>query len=259
MNPERIIVSSSDRICRIVLNRPEKRNALDDTMVAELTEAFRSAGASDAVKVILLSANGTAFCAGADLAYLQQISRNSLEQNREDSRRLAGLFEAIITSRKPVIAAVNGPALAGGCGLATVCDIVIASESARFGYTEVRIGFIPALVMTFLIRRVGEGRARELLLRGNSIDAGEAKAIGLVNMVADDGSLDANADALCHELITQNSGTAMALTKKLLWQIGTMDIQAALDVSAGANAEARMTPECRKGIAAFLTRTKIEW
>jgi len=260
LKTERIIISSADRVCRIILNRPEKRNALDDTMVSELTEAFRQAGADDDVKVILLTASGSAFCAGADLAYLQRISENNLQQNREDSTRLARLFEMIVTLPKPVIAAVNGPALAGGCGLASVCDIVLAaSDSAQFGYTEVRIGFIPAVVMTFLIRRVGEGRARELILRGHIIDAREAKEIGLVNRVTEGGSLETEAEALCRELITRNSGAAMALSKKLIWKIANLDMKSALNLAAQANAEARMTPECKKGIAAFLGKKKVKW
>ena len=159
----------------ITLNRPDKRNALDDILVKELTLAFVAAGKDQNVKVIVLSGAGPAFCAGADLDYLQRLSAFDQEENQTDSRQLAGLFRVIHETRKPVIAVVNGPALAGGCGLASVCDFVLASrEKARFGYTEVRIGFVPAVVMIFLIRRVGEGNARELVLRGNVIDASEA-------------------------------------------------------------------------------------
>ncbi|MEK9135680.1 MAG: enoyl-CoA hydratase-related protein, partial [Bacteroidota bacterium] len=146
------------------MNRPEKRNALDDMLVKELTSAFVAAGKDQSVKVVILAGAGPAFCAGADLDYLNKVAQFDLEENRADSQQLANLFRVIHELRKPVIAIVNGPALAGGCGLASVCDFVIASEeNAKFGYTEVRIGFIPAVVMIFLIKRVGEGKARELV------------------------------------------------------------------------------------------------
>jgi len=260
VTPSRITSSVSDRICRIVLNRPEKRNALDDIMVEELTAAFRRAGEDPSVRVVTLAAEGKAFCAGADLAYLQKLSSFSLEENQEDSARLAFLFETIYLLPKPVIAVVNGPALAGGCGLASVCDIVLASaEHALFGYTEVRIGFIPAVVMTFLVRRVGEGRAREMILRGNTFSAEEAERSGLVNRVLPEASLKEEAERLCRELATANSGAAMGLSKQLLGELSSPEVGVALRTASRANADARMTEDCRKGIAAFLEKQRIEW
>ena len=260
MNFERIELAVAERVARITLNRPEKRNALDDLMIRELTSAFRSAGDDPGVKVVMLSGRGPAFCAGADLAYLQRLSEYDSAQNLADSTLLAQLFETIYYLQKPVIAVVDGPALAGGCGLATVCDFVLASEEkAQFGYTEVRIGFIPAIVLTFLIRRVGEGRARELVLQGNILSAREAESIGLITRAVPESVLGSTAEELCRELLSQNSLTAMGLCKTLIGMISNQEPRSALPLAARANAEARMTAECRKGIKAFLEKKKIEW
>jgi methylglutaconyl-CoA hydratase len=260
VNFTRIAVLVDERVCNIVLNRPEKRNALDDLMVTELQTAFQKAGEDPSVKVVHLSARGPAFSAGADLEYLRRLSSFDLEQNRADSLQLARLFETIYFLGKPVIAVVNGPALAGGCGLASVCDFVLASEEhARFGYTEVRIGFVPAIVMTFLLRRVGEGRARELALRGNIITAAEALNIGLVSRVVPEQSLEQAVRDLTGELLSQNSLTAMGLCKSLIASIVGNDVRSTLAHAAQVNAEARMTPECRKGIEAFLQKKEIRW
>lgn len=256
----RLLYEVNDRRALITLNRPDKRNALDDTMVKELTLAFSSAGKDQNAKVIVLNANGPAFCAGADLDHLHRLSAFNLEENRSDSQQLAQLFRVVYELRKPVIAVVDGPALAGGCGLATVCDFVVASvENAKFGYTEVRIGFIPAVVMVFLIKRVGEGKARELILRGNIITATEAKEIGLINVVAPSSELDEAVNKLVDESLQKNSGTAMGLCKEMLSKLPGMNFMDALDFATNMNAAARMTPECKQGINAFLKGDKIQW
>ncbi|HTX98744.1 MAG TPA: enoyl-CoA hydratase-related protein [Bacteroidota bacterium] len=260
MNFTRILYRQEGRKAIITLNRPEKRNALDETMVAELTGAFLAAGREPSVKVALLCAAGPAFCAGADLEYLQRIADQSLEANREDSGKLATLFRTIYELRKPVIAVVQGPALAGGCGLATVCDFILAGETrSQFGYTEAHIGFVPAVVMTFLIRRVGEGRARELTLRGHLLSAREAFAIGLVSNVVSDEVLSAEADKLAEILMSENSGTSMALTKELIAKLGGLNLVDGLDFASNLNAAARMTPDCRSGIGNFLLHKNQEW
>ena len=256
----RITYAAAERRATISLNRPSKRNAFDDATVNELTTAFTMAGRDPSVKVILLQAQGPAFCAGADLEYLARVSQYDLEQNREDSLRLAQLFRLIYELRKPVIAVVDGPALGGGAGLASVCDFVLASrENARFGYPEVRIGFIPAIVLVFLLKRVGEGSARELVLRGAPIDAQEALRIGLANMVVPAAHLAATADTLVHELIENNSANAMGLCKEMLSKFQGMNLPDALDFAANLNAAARMTVECKNGVGAFLRKEKIEW
>ena len=167
-----------DRIAYITLNRPEKSNALCFDLVSELRVAFKAAEEDDNVKVIVLKANGEAFCGGADLQYLQDMQTNSFEQNRADSDHLRDLFLQIYQLKKVVISQVHAHALAGGCGLATVCDFTFAAPEAVFGYTEVRIGFVPAIVMVFLLRKIGESKAKYFLLGGSTITAEEAREAG---------------------------------------------------------------------------------
>lgn len=260
MDFTRIAYAAGERRATITLRRPEKRNALDDVMVQELSAAFTAAAKDPGVKVISLAADGPAFCAGADLEYLKRVAQYDLEENRADSQRLAMLYRLIYELRKPVVAIVQGAALAGGCGLASVCDFVVASkEKARFGYTEVHIGFIPAVVMVFLVKRIGEGKARELVLRGEILDAERAKDAGLVSIVVPQASLEARAESLIGELLTENSGTSMGLCKEMFAKLDGMQFRDALDFAANMNAAARMTPDCKQGVEAFLTKTKTSW
>jgi methylglutaconyl-CoA hydratase len=256
----RIKYTVVSHICSITLSRPEKHNAIDDIMVGELSSAFQVAQRDNEVKVIILKAEGDSFSSGADLAYIQKMSKFDFDQNQKDSSNLMKLFLQIYTQRKPVIALVQGNALAGGCGLATVCDIVIAAkETAKFGYTEARIGFIPAIVMVFLIRRVGEAKARELTLRGNCIDSVEALNIGLVNMVVPAVRIEDEGVRLANELATNCSASSMGLIKELISRIGGMSMSDALDYAANLNALARMTDDCKKGIESFLKKEPIKW
>ncbi|OGU47559.1 MAG: methylglutaconyl-CoA hydratase [Ignavibacteria bacterium GWC2_56_12] len=260
MDFTRIKYTVDRRTAVITLSRPDKHNALDDIMVEELSAAFQTALRDATVKVVLLRADGESFCSGADLAYLRRISTFDFNQNQKDSLQLMKLFQQIYALRKPVIGLVQGAALAGGCGLATVCDIVIAArETAQFGYTEVRIGFIPALVMVFLLRRVGESRARELTLRGHTIGAEEAMEIGLVNSTVPAIELDEAGRRLADELITRNSGSSMGLVKELLGRIHGMSTTDALEYAANLNALTRMTEDCKKGIDAFLRKEPLQW
>ncbi len=260
MDYTRIAYAAADRRAVITLRRPEKRNALDDVMIAELTAAFTAAAKDPLVKVVVVKGEGSAFCAGADLAYLQRLAKFDLEENRADSTRLASLFRLIYELRKPVVAVVHGPALAGGCGLASVCDFVIASkEHARFGYTEVHIGFIPAVVMVFLVKRIGEGRARELVLRGNILDAEEAMAAGLATMVVPHDGLTAAEKALTDELLVHNSATSMGMSKEMFAKLHGMNFLDAVDFAANMNAAARMTQDCKQGIEAFLAKKDMTW
>ena len=229
-------------------------------MIAELSAAFAAASRDASVRVVLLTGAGDSFCAGADLAYLRTMQGNDLEENRMDSGRLASLFRQIYELRKPVIAVVNGPALAGGCGLAAVCDFIIASrEHATFGFPEVRIGFIPALVAIFLVKRIGEGRARELILRGHTISAEDAERIGLVTAVVPHEGLESAAAALAGELASRCGPTAMGLSKELLARLSGLSTHEALEVAGNMNAAARMTAECKEGIAAFLEKRALRW
>lgn len=260
MNFIRIKYTVDQRICTIALTRPEKHNALDDQMVSELSSAFYAAQKDSQVRAIVLKGEGESFCSGADLGYIQRISKYDFHQNREDSLGLMKLFTQIYSHRKPVIALVHGNALAGGCGLATVCDFVIASkETAKIGYTEVRIGFIPAIVMVFLVRRVGEAKARELTLSGSIINAEEALRIGLVNEVVPETELESHGLNLAQSLAKNSSGSSMGLIKELLARIHGMSTNDALDYAANLNALTRMTDDCKKGIEAFLNKEPIRW
>jgi methylglutaconyl-CoA hydratase len=248
-----------ERIGTITLNRPEKRNALSPSLVIELDQAFDLAERDENVKVIILQANGETFCAGADLAYLQELQQFSYEQNLEDSMRLKSLYEKIFRLKKIVIAQVQGHALAGGCGLATVCDIVFSVPEAKFGYTEVKIGFIPALVMVFLVRKIGEQRARFMLLSGELISAEVAQQYGLVHQLCPTDDLKSVVRAFAAKIVRQASAQSLELTKSLLAQIQSRSLEDGLALAASANAHARATDDCKKGIAAFLSKQELTW
>jgi methylglutaconyl-CoA hydratase len=250
---------SLDRIQYITLNRPDKRNALNGEMVEELKDALKGAADDNAVRIIILSANGKVFSAGADLAYLEQLQHNSYEENLADSHRLMELYWQIYTHEKLIISQVEGPAIAGGCGLAAVCDLCYAVPEASFGYTEVHIGFIPALVSVFLARKIGEGRTRELLLTAALIDATEAARIGLINAVADKEIIQDVVKEKAAALCTNTSPQSVAQTKQLLSAIPGMGLKEALEYAAVMNARARDTEDCRKGIKNFLDKGKLIW
>ncbi len=249
----------TDRIAYITLDRPEKRNALNQEMVSELKAAFQKAASDESAKIIVLRANGDAFCAGADLAYLQQLQGFSYEENLADSTHLKELFLLIYTLNKVVIAEVQGAALAGGCGLAAVCDFVFTVPEAKFGYTEVKIGFIPAIVMIFLLRKIGEARSKELLLSGMLITAEEAKAMGIVNRVVDKATLSQDVKDFASKLVTTTSAQSLQRTKSMVAHVQHMKLEEALDFAARQNAEARGTEDCKKGIEAFLSKKDLKW
>ena len=243
----------------ITLNRPDKRNALNSEFVAELTQAFKEADEDESTRVVILKANGSVFSAGADLAYLQQLQKNTFEENLEDSSRLKELFELIYTHGKIVIAQVEGHALAGGCGLATVCDFTFSVPDAQFGYTEVKIGFVPAIVMFFLLRKIGEGNARKLLLTGEKISAGEVQRMGLINEVIPPAEISARVEAFALQLAKETSPQSVSLIKRMLAEIQSFDMQEALDYAAEQNAFARSQEDCKKGIQAFLNKEELKW
>jgi methylglutaconyl-CoA hydratase len=248
-----LIYSNAGAVARLTLNRPDKRNALNDALVASLKEALHQADSDEAVRAIIITGAGADFCSGADLSALQKISESSIVENLEDARSLMELFALIRRVRVPVVAAVRGRALAGGSGLATACDIVLAARSAIFGYPEVRIGFVPAMVMAILRRNVSEKRAFELITRGAQFSADEAERIGLVNHIFDDDAFDTEVNAYVHEF-EKVSRSAVMLTKRLLYHMDGMTFDAALQSGADVNAIARMTEDCQKGIARFLKK-----
>lgn len=247
------------RIAYLTLNRPDKRNALNNKFVSELKAGFSRAEQDPGVKVIVLRANGKAFCAGADLDYIRQLQGFSFEENLQDSSHLKELFLQIYRHPKPVIAQIEGHALAGGAGLATVCDFAFAVPEAKFGYTEVRIGFIPAIVMVFLIRKCGELRAKELLLSGDIIQMDKAVEYNILNATVPADEIQAHVKAFAERLCTQNSGQSMGMTKRLIGDIQHFPIAEGLNFAAKMNAHTRSTEDCQKGIAAFLNKEKLEW
>ena len=240
-------------VARLTLNRPEKRNALNEALVAGLKTSLRKASDDAAVRVVVISGAGNDFCSGADLASLQKIADGSVDENVDDARSLMDLFLLMRQVQVPIVAAIRGKALAGGCGLASACDIVLASADAQFGYPEVKLGFVPAMVTAILRRNVSEKRAFELITRGGEIGAEEAKQLGLVNQVfpEEDFEIEVNTYLRGFEKMSKS---AIALTKKLLYQMDGMSFGAALETGVDVNVIARMTEDCQKGIARFLKK-----
>jgi methylglutaconyl-CoA hydratase len=241
-------------IARILLNRPEKRNALNDELISGLKDSLCRADQNQEVRAVVLSGAGDDFCSGADLAALQKISTATVSENLADARSLMELFLLIREVRMPVISAVRGRALAGGCGLALACDMVLAARSARFGFPEVKIGFVPAMVMAILRRNTSEKRAFELLTLGTELDADEAAALGLVNRVLDDEAFDDEVDVFAHQF-DRVSSPAVTLSKRLFYEGDAMTFKDALECGVDTNVIARMAEDCRKGIERFLKKS----
>lgn len=252
-NNEPVLYQLDGSVAGITLNRPEKKNALSDPLIAALKDSLKRAGHDEAVRVVTIKGAGSDFCSGADLSALQKIADSSIAENAADARSLMEVFTLIRDLPVPVVAAVHGRALAGGCGLASACDLVVASASARFGYPEVKIGFVPAMVAAILRRNVSEKRAFELLTLGREITAGEAMEMGLVNRVFSDESFESDVSGYVNEF-SNVSRSAVSLTKKLLYQMDGLAFRDALETGADVNVIARMTADCQKGIARFLKR-----
>ncbi|HEX6719062.1 MAG TPA: enoyl-CoA hydratase-related protein [Pyrinomonadaceae bacterium] len=251
MNTDSILYSVQGSVASVTLNRPEKRNALNDAVIAGLKQRLKDAAADKNVRVVVISGAGKDFCSGADLAALQTIAGASVSENSEDAHSLLELFLLIRQVPVPVVAAVTGRALAGGCGLATACDLVLASASARFGYPEVKIGFVPAMVMAILRRNVSEKRAFELITRGAEISAAQAKEFGLVNQVFPDESFETDVSSYLSEF-GKMSRSAIGLTKTLLYHMDGLSFPQALEAGADVNVIARLTDDCQQRIAKFL-------
>jgi methylglutaconyl-CoA hydratase len=250
-----VLYSVEGAIARLTLNRPEKRNALNAAVIAGVKDHLRQASTDDRVSAVVITGAGKDFCSGADLSALQQIATASVAENSEDARTLLDLFVLIRQISVPVVAAVRGRALAGGCGLASACDLVLAANSARFGYPEVKIGFVPAMVMAILRRNVSEKRAFELLTRGAELNAQQAREFGLVNEVFADESFDDDVAAYLKPFETL-SRSAVGLTKRLLYQIDGLSFVEALETGADVNVIARLTADCQERVAAFLAKTR---
>jgi len=252
-----LTLSYEGPIAFITLNRPDKRNAISYELIADLLRALGAVQESSAT-ILILTGAGKAFCSGMDLDNLRTITSRTPEENLGDSEQMAGMFRTLYEFPKVTIAAVNGPAIAGGCGLATLCDFTIASSEAKFGYTEVRIGFIPAIVSAFLLRQVGEKRARDLLLTGRIIGADEAHRMGLVNEVVAPERLLQRARELAADLL-HNSPASLLATKRLLRNYSAAQLGGQISQAVQENARIRTTDDFREGISSFLEKRKPHW
>jgi methylglutaconyl-CoA hydratase len=248
-----ILTEKENEILTLTLNRPEKRNALNDALINSLKDELKKANADETLRAVLIKGGGKDFCSGADLSALQKIAESDVLENLWDAENLMELFALIRKIKIPVIAAVHGRALAGGCGLATACDIVLAAKSARFGYPEVKIGFVPAMVMAILRRNLSEKKSFELITQGFDFSSEEALQMNLINRVFDDETFDEDVKNYVGQY-EKVSRSAVILSKKLLYQMDGMDFYTALETGAEVNTIARLTEDCQSGIAKFLNK-----
>jgi len=253
-----ILTHRTDDCLTIIINRPEKRNALNQSLIEELIHVFQKNEHNPGLRSVILRGNGNAFCSGADIEYMNLLKDSGYELNVRDSLRLAELYLSIYNYSLPVIACVTGPAIGGGCGLASVCDFIVATPASRFGYPEVKIGFVAAMVSVFLIRQIGERRARELLLTGKILSADDAKSIGLITDVVEEGALETNIQNLT-EIIKSNSPEALKTTKKILSDFSFTNLLEEINRMALLNAEVRGTKDFIEGISAFIEKRKPNW
>jgi methylglutaconyl-CoA hydratase len=249
----KVIYEVREGVARVTLNRPEKRNALDAGVISEIKAAMRESAADPLCRVVLLAGAGTDFCSGADLAALESSSGAGILENMADARETAELFLMMRKHPRPVVAAVQGRALAGGCGLATACDIILAAEPAQFGYPEVNIGFVAAMVMAILRRSISEKAAFELVATGEAVSAARAHELGLVHRVYADAQFAAEVETYVSRLAAKPASAVM-LSKRLLYNMDSMSFEAALEAGVEINAIARNTEECRKGVEKFLKK-----
>ena len=256
MSSDVLRVVEEEGILTLWLNRPEKRNALNGPLVDALAEALQEAEDRGEVRVIVLRGEGPDFCAGADLAELERVTAMGEEASLADAQRLGALLLQMRRHPRPIVAAVHGKALAGGCGLATACDLILASAEAELGYPEVHLGFVPAMVMAILRKKLTEGRAFELVALGNRIPASEALRIGLVNRVFPAEGFVEGVDAFVREL-AKRPPEALTLTKNLLYELADLSVEEGVQRGAEVNVEARQTEACRDGVQAFLAKRKL--
>jgi len=252
-----IVTESVNGVKTITLNRPDKRNAMSPALIEELTEALHEAETCDCGIVILTGA-GSAFCAGLDMELLETMNARTSQEQRRDSENMAHVLRALYDFPKPVIAAVNGPAIAGGMALATIPDFTLAAPEAKFGYTEVRVGFVPAIVASFLMRQVGELRTRELLLSGRILKAQEALQMGLVTRIVEQNDLLPSAQALAQTLLL-NSPQAMQAVKRLLSKHAKRRLDEEIEDAIEVNAQQRSTEDFKEGVLAFKQRRRADW
>jgi methylglutaconyl-CoA hydratase len=257
MNYNTLQLTFDSTVATITLNRPDKRNAISYELIDDLIRALDEVNRSSA-RILIVTGAGKAFCSGMDLENLKTLIGRTPEQNLEDSRTMVQLFRSLYEFSKPTIAAVNGAAIAGGTGLALLCDFTLAVPEAKFGYTEVRIGFVPAIVSTFLLRQVGEKIARDLLLTGRIFDAAEALKIGLINEIVSPEDLLDRARALAAQL-AENSPLSLLNTKRLLTEHARAELDEQIESAIRENAGIRESADFREGITSFLEKRKPNW
>jgi len=250
---QKILYAVERGIARITLNRPEKRNALDADLITEVRDALRSSARDENVRVVLITGAGADFCSGADLSGLERSFNAGVLDHMADARNMAELFLEMRHHPRPIVAAVRGRALAGGCGLATACDLIVAAESSKFGYPEVNIGFVPAMVMAILRRSLSEKRAFEMIASGEIIAAQTALDFDLINAVLADETFDIEVEAFVSKLASK-SASAITLSKRLLYHMDGMTYEAAIQAGVETNAIARMTDDMRRGVEKFLKK-----
>ena len=255
---ETIRVETADQVARVTLDRPDIRNAFNDTMISELRQAFAAIKDDAGVRVVVLTGAGKSFCAGADLHWMQKVTEYTYEQNYDDSLNLAQLMREVYDCPKPVVGRINGPAIGGGTGLVAVCDIPVAAEGAVFSFSEVKIGLVPACISPYVLKRVGERYGREYFLTGERLTAAKALQCGLVNRAVPADELDTAVDQLVGSLKTSGP-EALATCKRMVREVGDMDLDAAGPATAEMIARLRMSAEGQEGMSAFLERRKPAW
>jgi methylglutaconyl-CoA hydratase len=253
-----ISIQLEGRIAKVILNRPEKRNALSPELVGELTQAFTELNQNEEVKIIVLKSADKPFCAGADLSYLKSMAEFTNEENLADSRRLKDLFELVYNSPKITVSQVEGPALAGGCGLATLVDFCFATPEATFGYTEAKIGFVAALVMVYLRDKLAFNQMTEWLLTAQVFSSEKALNDGMIYEVVESNLIETRVQEFAHVLLKGVSSDSIKLTKYMMRNL-PHNREEALEFAAQQNAIARKSNDCQKGISAFLNKEKLSW
>jgi len=246
------------KIARVTFNRPEIHNAFNGTVITEMTDVFKRIAEEDSIRVVLLTGRGKSFCAGADLNWMRGVIKQSFDENLAESNALADLFYAIYTCKRPVIGKINGAAIGGGTGFVAVCDIAVAARSAKFSFSEVKIGVVPACIGPYVVKKMGEGKARELFISGERMNGDRAFEVGLVNRVVDDEALDEDVDKLI-KLVLSSGPEAVAMAKRLVSEVPGMTPEQFKPYTAEMIAKLRISDEGQEGMDAFLNKRKPNW
>jgi methylglutaconyl-CoA hydratase len=258
MNYETLVITKKDDVATVTLNRPDVHNAMDDTLMKELTRCFTTLSKDDSVAAIVLTGNGKSFCAGADLLWMKRMVTYTEEENKKDSRLLLDMYDAIYSCPKPVIGRINGHAFGGGIGLLAVCDITVTIPETKFAFSEVKLGIIPAVISTFVAPRMTVAAMRRFFITGERFDASVAQTIGLVDLVVPPEKLDEVVES-CVAQVRSSSPSAVKEVKQLIEHLSTMDLEKYRDFTIRKISELRCSPEGQEGISAFLEKRKPTW